>query len=61
MADIKINDIKPDGSELFTDDEGFMDQLVDSELNDVKGGLKLMFTDTWAASCACATQLVRKE
>ncbi len=60
MANIKINNIKFDGSELFADDEGFMDQLVDSELNNIKGGLdlavarpELMITDTWVASCAC--------
>jgi hypothetical protein len=56
MANIKINDIKPAGVELFADYESFMDQLVDSELNNIKGGIKVMFTDTWAASCACPTK-----
>ena len=61
MANIKVNDIKPAGVKLFADSEGFMDQLVDSELNNiknVKGGSKAgtMYTDTQVASCACKAQ-----
>ena len=53
--------IKPAGVKLFADSEGFMDQLVDSELNNiknVKGGSKAgtMYTDTQVASCACKAQ-----
>jgi hypothetical protein len=61
MANIKVNNIKPAGIELFADSEGFMDQLVDSELSNiknVKGGR--METDTFVASCKCPTRIQRR-
>lgn len=57
MANIKVNDIKPAGADLFGDYESYMDKLVDSEINNIKGGM--MVTDTWAASCACPAQLAQ--
>ncbi|WP_013321441.1 hypothetical protein [Gloeothece verrucosa] len=39
MADIKINDIKPAGAELFEDSEGFLNELKDDEVNKVVGGV----------------------
>ena len=38
MANIKISDLRPTGSELFADSESYMAELADSEL-DVSGGL----------------------
>lgn len=43
MANIKINDIKPAGAELFTDSEGFLNEINEHELNNVLGG----FLDNW--------------
>ncbi|NEO12819.1 MULTISPECIES: hypothetical protein [unclassified Moorena] len=40
MADIKINDLKPAGADLFADDEGLMQNLDDSLSGNVFGGLK---------------------
>ena len=37
MADIKIKDIKPAGTELFADSQTFLTDLTDSEL-DIMGG-----------------------
>lgn len=50
MANIKVNDIKPAGADLFGDYESYMDKLVDSEINNIKGGAVNV---TVVASCAC--------
>ena len=55
INDIKINDIKPAGAELFADSEGFMDGLSNDELGNVLGG---MFAPAAISSiisnhCAC--------
>ncbi|MBN4005258.1 hypothetical protein [Nostoc sp. LPT] len=39
MATINISDLRLTGSELFSDSEGYMDDLVDSEIGAIKGGL----------------------
>ena len=39
MSTIKISDLHPIGSELFSDSESFMTELVDSELAAINGGL----------------------
>jgi hypothetical protein len=36
---IKITDLKPTGSELFSDSETFMNELTGDKLIDIKGGL----------------------
>lgn len=38
MADIKINDIKIAGAELFSDSESFLHQLSDIEIIGILGG-----------------------
>ena len=38
MANIKVNDIKPAGAELFADSESFMNELSQDETNNVLGG-----------------------
>lgn len=43
MADIKIHDIKLDGSDFFANDEGFMKDLSEDELNIIGG----KYTDKW--------------
>ncbi|MDZ8261395.1 hypothetical protein [Nostoc sp. ChiQUE01b] len=38
MATINISNLRPTGSELFSDSEGYMDDLVDSDIGAIKGG-----------------------
>lgn len=59
MANIKVNDIKPAGADLFGDYESYMDKLVDTEINNIKGGIRMMITDTVVASCACPSQNIK--
>ena len=49
MANISVNDIQPTGAELFSDLEGFMDELNDGELNSLVGGTGC----TAVAGCVC--------
>lgn len=49
MANIEINELKPAGAELFSDSEGFMTELSDSELDNINGGLQK--TRTYAYTC----------
>ncbi|MFN6478189.1 hypothetical protein [Nostoc sp. DedQUE07] len=39
MATINISDLRPTGSNLFSDSEGYMDDLLDSDIGAIKGGL----------------------
>ncbi|MGK7943527.1 MAG: hypothetical protein AB4058_03575 [Microcystaceae cyanobacterium] len=39
MANIKVNEINPAGSELFSDSESFMTELDNAELTSINGGL----------------------
>ncbi|BAZ12490.1 hypothetical protein NIES4071_43210 [Calothrix sp. NIES-4071] len=39
MATINISDLRPTGSELFSDSEGYMSELSDNELISVNGGI----------------------
>jgi hypothetical protein len=39
MASIKLYDLQPTGSELFADSESYMNELGDSELEIISGGL----------------------
>lgn len=39
MATIKISDLHPTGSELFSDSESYMSELGDNELEIVNGGI----------------------
>ena len=38
MANIKINNLNPAGSELFNDSESYLDELTTEELNVIGGG-----------------------
>jgi hypothetical protein len=38
MATINISDLRPTGSDLFSDSEGYMNELGDSELDLINGG-----------------------
>jgi hypothetical protein len=55
MANISVNDIQPTGAELFSDLEGFMDELNDGELNSLVGGLVAAGTCTTANGCICTS------
>lgn len=39
MATIKISDLRPTGSDLFSDSEGYMNDLGESEFDGIYGGL----------------------
>lgn len=39
MATINISDLNPTGTELFSDSESFMNELVDGELQIINGGI----------------------
>ncbi|NEQ83929.1 MAG: hypothetical protein F6K26_28225 [Moorea sp. SIO2I5] len=47
MANIKVNDIKPAGSELFGDSESFMQELSNDELNNLHGGKICSIFSLW--------------
>lgn len=38
MANIKISELRPAGSELFQDSESFLNELSDRDLGNVEGG-----------------------
>jgi len=38
MANIKVNDIKSAGSDLFSDSESYLTELSETELNTTTGG-----------------------
>lgn len=38
MATIEISDLRPAGSELFSDSEGYMNELGESEFGGINGG-----------------------
>lgn len=38
MANINISDLRPTGSELFSDSESYMSELGDNELDIINGG-----------------------
>ncbi|WP_293075286.1 hypothetical protein [Moorena sp. SIO3H5] len=53
MADIKVNDLKPAGAELFADDESFINELTNDELN-IIGGQELaaaVLSSTLSIAC----------
>jgi len=39
VATINISDLRPTGADLFSDSEGYMNDLSDSELGTVNGGI----------------------
>lgn len=59
MASIVISELHPAGFELFSDSEGYMRDLVDSEFGYLYGGLPslLIYAGVLAleSSAACAT------
>jgi bacteriocin-like protein len=52
MATINISDLRPTGSELFSDSESYMNELSDSELETINGGLLPALL--WSAGVAVA-------
>lgn len=49
MANIAISELRPAGTELFLDSEGFISELTDEELNLTKGGITPVFIAGFAA------------
>jgi hypothetical protein len=41
MATINISDLRPTGSDLFSDSESYMNELGDSEVHTIHGGSSL--------------------
>ena len=39
MATINISDLRPAGSDLFSDSEGYLNELGDGEFDAINGGL----------------------
>ena len=39
MTTINISDLHPTGTELFSDSESYMNELGDSEISNIQGGL----------------------
>jgi hypothetical protein len=39
MATINVSDLRPTGSDLFSNSEGYMSELGDSEFDNIYGGL----------------------
>ncbi|NEO82248.1 hypothetical protein [Moorena sp. SIO4G3] len=52
MAKIKVNDIKPAGVELFVDDESFIQDLKNDELN-IVGGIQHLAASPVCSDCSC--------
>ncbi len=52
MATINISDLRPAGSDLFSDSEGYMSELGDSEFDSIYGGLTPALV--WSAATAAA-------
>ncbi|MEH1944193.1 MAG: hypothetical protein V7L01_28810 [Nostoc sp.] len=55
MATINISDLRPTGSELFSDSEGYMDDLVDSEIGAIQGGSLILVRVTIGITIVSAT------
>ena len=55
MANIKVNDLKPKGFELFDDSETFLTDLSDKEL-DIMGGLQLAASGCGSLLLCCITK-----
>ncbi len=50
MATINISDLRPTGSDLFSDSEGYMNELGDSEVHTIYGGRRFPFPRFSAAT-----------
>jgi hypothetical protein len=46
MATIKISNLHPTGSELFSDAESYMSEVKDNDLNYINGGIIMFHTTT---------------
>jgi hypothetical protein len=58
MADIKIHDIKLDGSDFFANDEGFMKDLAEDELDIIGAGKKQFTTATTIITITITTTII---
>lgn len=53
MANIKVNNLKTSGIELFDDPESFMKSLNDDEINHIQGGLAAAAAGCCTCKCSC--------
>ncbi len=56
MATINIYDLRPAGSDLFSDSEGYMNELGDGELDSINGGSS-PFCVVWSIRISVAVSL----
>ena len=47
MANIKVNELNPAGTQLFSDAENFLNELSHDELDAISGGRIRRFSDKW--------------
>lgn len=52
MATIEISELRPAGSDLFSDSDNYMNELCDSEYETISGGLTPSLV--WSAATAAA-------
>lgn len=58
MSTIKISDLCPTGSELFSDSESFMNDLVDGEIGAIQGGFSSWKCVIWSARFSVVGSIV---
>jgi len=58
MSTIKISDLCPTGSELFSDSESFMNDLVDGEIGAIQGGFSSWNCVRWSARFSIVGSIV---
>jgi hypothetical protein len=50
MSSIKIHNLSPSGSELFSDSESYLNELTDNEMGGIEGGTSVSATVTVTVS-----------
>lgn len=58
MSTINISDLCPTGSELFSDSESFMNDLVDGEIGAIQGGFSSWRCVIWSARFSVVGSIV---
>lgn len=56
MAKITIFDLRPTGSDFFSDSESYMNEMTEGELNSISGG-DLICTSAPVSSLCCALDI----
>lgn len=58
MASIAISDLRPAGSDLFSDSEGYMNELGDGEIGTIQGGFSSWKCVIWSARFSVVGSIV---